>query len=397
MEKTYCLSIQKRSSYSSRDAVGIPAAYAHNTRTYSNEEFPKNIDKNLSHLNKTLIELPEGETYSTLCKKAEKESSKLADKKVRKDAVRALTFVCNYQGADLSPEQVYQWANDSIKWIKANFGENNVKHAVVHMDEPNTSPHLHVMAIPVDERGRLCCSNIIKETFHTLQDKYYNEVARNYGFNRGAPYKKRNLDLKTIAQYKYATITRNMITEEELSPRSSELDSNGKLVYEKDEDGRERCPYLERLKTDIQDMKWQQSKKEMDTQNRYNEYFSNAAHLKYESEKELNAEKERYKKKLDEEYRKKQALLDEEYKEKEKLLTEENGKLRDDNNNVRSQLKFFDKYLSSGESYEQLAKRFKGFVMLNSALSLPENAELKNTVNKVIHNEHEKHKMRKTL
>ena len=383
MSQTYCFSIQKRSSYSARDAMSVPAAYAHNTRTYINGQLPENIDGNLTHLNRTLVELPKGEDYSTLCKKAEKASRKITGTKVRSDAVRALTFVCNYQGTDMSPEQVYEWANDSLKWIRETFGENNVKHAVLHMDEPNTSPHLHVMSIPIDERGHLCCGNILKETYHTLQNKYYESVAKKYGFSRGVPFKRRNPDLNTIAKYKQATIMRNLISEEELSPKPEELDSNGHLLYKKDDDEREWCPYLERFKKDIQDMKWQQSKKEMDTQNRYDEYFASAAHTRYEAEKDVEREREKYYRKekaLEEEYLKKEQELKKEYKEKEQTLMNEQK-------SALANLELFQSFLREGEDYVHLAKRFKGFKLLDAALSKPENEQLKELVNKAISRE----------
>ena len=387
MNNTYCLSIERRNSYNAKSSSSVNAAYEHNLRLYPEGKMPENIDENLTPLNKTLVALPDGETYMSLCKKAERSAKKVTGRKIRKDAVRALTFVCNYQSDCMDKEKIYQWAADSLEWIKKTFGEDNIKHAVLHMDEPGTNPHLHIMVIPVDSRGSLCCHNILREPYRIYQDNYFNEVANKYGLSRGKMFKRKSPNLDTISKYKQATIMRPLISDEELTPLPSELDENGHLLYEKDEEGREHCPYLERFKEDIQAYKWQISNKETQTQERYDDYFADAAHMKYEADKEVVATKEKYRKKekeLAKQYEQQKEDLKKEYLNKEADALVALTKAEQD-------LSLFRKYLAPNETFSHLAKRFKGFDYLTKALAKPENIKLRDEINKIIADERATH------
>mgnify|MGYP002226200954 CR=1 FL=1 len=43
--------------------------------------------------------------------------------------------------------RIEDWCNDSLKWIRETYGEQNLVSAVLHMDEK--TPHIHATVIPI--------------------------------------------------------------------------------------------------------------------------------------------------------------------------------------------------------------------------------------------------------
>ena len=73
----------------------------------------------------------------------------------RSNSVLAYDFLCacspeHFEGK--TPEQVREWAEASLSWVKSTFGADNVKAACLHLDE--TTPHLSLIVIP-DYEGKL--------------------------------------------------------------------------------------------------------------------------------------------------------------------------------------------------------------------------------------------------
>jgi len=112
--------------------------------------------------------------------------------KPRKNAVIALEAV-----ATASPEffaaggDIIGWAERTTDWFRETFGADNLAHAVVHLDE--TTPHLHVIIVPIDERPRkrgparqLNAARWIdgREKLQRLQDSYAGAVT-GFGLQRG--------------------------------------------------------------------------------------------------------------------------------------------------------------------------------------------------------------------
>lgn len=164
------------------------AAVAHNHRTSSVEKV--NIDASRTPLNQVLK--AEGTVAERLANKL-----KGLTTKVRKDAVVAVELMLS-----ASPEwfdelttdraalhkhpRFRAWANESMAWARREFGRNIIDVAL-HMDE--SSPHMHVLAVPLTEDGRLCAKEILARSELTRRQDSYAKALQGLGLSRGEPAK----------------------------------------------------------------------------------------------------------------------------------------------------------------------------------------------------------------
>lgn len=72
---------------------------------------------------------------------------------------------------------------DCLKFHNEHFG--HIISAVVHYDE--TTPHLHVISVPLTQDGRLSARDVIgnKAKMSKTQDQFFEQVGRDYGLERG--------------------------------------------------------------------------------------------------------------------------------------------------------------------------------------------------------------------
>lgn len=72
---------------------------------------------------------------------------------------------------------------DCLKFHESHFG--HIISAVVHYDE--TTPHLHVISVPLTKDGRLSARDVIgnKAKMSKTQDQFFEQVGRGYGLERG--------------------------------------------------------------------------------------------------------------------------------------------------------------------------------------------------------------------
>ena len=82
-----------------------------------------------------------------------------------------------------------EWCKNTLEWAKNNFCENNndnIAYAVLHLEDEST-PHIHIVIIPLDRNGRLNANKYIggKGTFSKLQTSYHKETLEKYGVERG--------------------------------------------------------------------------------------------------------------------------------------------------------------------------------------------------------------------
>ena len=69
-----------------------------------------------------------------------------------------------------------KWTQESLQWLKDTWGEDNIQHAVLHVDE--YTPHIHAMVTPITKDGRLSCRDWIHlhEDLPNMQKSYYEAV-----------------------------------------------------------------------------------------------------------------------------------------------------------------------------------------------------------------------------
>lgn len=72
---------------------------------------------------------------------------------------------------------------DCLKFHNEHFG--HIISAVVHYDE--TTPHLHIISVPLTKDGRLSARDVIgnKAKMSKTQDQFFEQVGRGYGLGRG--------------------------------------------------------------------------------------------------------------------------------------------------------------------------------------------------------------------
>lgn len=161
---------------------------------------PKNADKNRTHLNRELIEFPEGVTNRTQAIQHRIETAKIK-RKITKDQVRVIRINLSGSPEDMkrieAEGRIEEWSRDTIDYLKKEFGEKNIVSAVLHMDEK--TPHIHASLVPIVEGARrkakegtkkkntirLCADDIMTKTkLEGFQDTYAEAMAK-YGLERG--------------------------------------------------------------------------------------------------------------------------------------------------------------------------------------------------------------------
>ena len=168
---------------------------------------PKNADPKRTHLNRELIQFPDGVHNRTEAIQHRLDTAGLT-RKIGKNQVQAIRIVLTGTHADM--EQIEQtgrldeWCKDNIDWLRKTYGADNVVSAVLHMDEE--TPHIHATIVPIvqTERKKQKKEQTVKKRYRTkalaprlcadevmsranlirYQDTYAEQMAA-YGLQRG--------------------------------------------------------------------------------------------------------------------------------------------------------------------------------------------------------------------
>ena len=105
---------------------------------------PKNTDESRTHLNRELIQFPDGVKNRTEAIQHRLDTAGL-NRKIGKNQVRAIRVLLTGSPQDMKRiEQngrLDEWCDDNLKWLYKTYGKENIVSAVLHMDE--TTPHIH--------------------------------------------------------------------------------------------------------------------------------------------------------------------------------------------------------------------------------------------------------------
>ena len=136
----------------------------HNDRSKEDPEHERtrengNIDPARSHLNYNLVERENAwEYFKDRQEKLEEERVKQTGQHLRKDAVRACSFIVYLPEDRQQRGEDYerQFFKGCVNYTAEQFGKDNIISAIVHKDE--NRPHIHIIAIPCtrepDKSGR---------------------------------------------------------------------------------------------------------------------------------------------------------------------------------------------------------------------------------------------------
>ena len=168
---------------------------------------PKNADPKRTHLNRELIQFPDGVHNRTEAIQHRLDTVGLK-RKIGKNQVQAIRIVLTGTHADM--EQIEQtgrldeWCQDNLEWLRKTYGADNVVSAVLHMDEE--TPHIHATIVPIVQTERkkqkkeqnvkkryrtkapaprLCADEVMsRANLIRYQDTYAEQMAA-YGLQRG--------------------------------------------------------------------------------------------------------------------------------------------------------------------------------------------------------------------
>lgn len=170
---------------------------------------PKNADRTRTHLNRELVQFPEGVRNRTQAIAHRVETAGIR-RKVGTNQVRAIRVLLTGSNRDMkqieADGRLDDWCNDSLQWLRETYGEQNLVSAVLHMDEK--TPHIHATVIPIvtgerrkagqeEQNGkkkyrkknpqdvRLCADDVMaRHRLKHYQDTYA-QAMNKYGLQRG--------------------------------------------------------------------------------------------------------------------------------------------------------------------------------------------------------------------
>ena len=168
---------------------------------------PKNADPTRTHLNRELIQFPDGVTNRTQAIQHRLDTAGLK-RKIANNQVRAIRILLTGTHEDMMQIEkngkLDDWCQENIDWLRKTYGSDNVVSVVLHMDE--STPHLHATVVPIvqTERQRkkkeqevkrtyrkkapaprLCADDVMSRANLKRYQNTYAEVMQKYGLQRG--------------------------------------------------------------------------------------------------------------------------------------------------------------------------------------------------------------------
>lgn len=165
---------------------------------------PDNADKTRTHLNRELIQFPDGVRSRTEAVQYRIDNAGL-HRKVGKNQTKAIRIILTGSHEQMmeieQSGKLDQWTDANLKWLRDTFGEDNVVSCVLHMDEK--TPHLHATVVPIvtGERRRksregekkyrtqagprLSADDVMGRAQLSTYQNTYAEVMREFGLQRG--------------------------------------------------------------------------------------------------------------------------------------------------------------------------------------------------------------------
>lgn len=169
---------------------------------------PSNADEERTHLNRRLVEYPDGVHTRTQAIQHRLETAGLT-RKVGKNQVRAIRIMLSGSPDDMQrivqEGRLGEWCADNMNYLAATFGKENIVSADLHLDE--TSPHIHATLVPIvtterkrkkqeecaakryrtksASRPRLCADEVMARVKLKEYQATYAQAMSKYGLKRG--------------------------------------------------------------------------------------------------------------------------------------------------------------------------------------------------------------------
>ena len=208
---------------------------------------PKNADPTRTHLNRELVEFPDGVSDRTEAISHRIRTAGIK-RKITPDQVRAIRIVLSGTHEDMMKIQdegrLDEWCDDNLQWLQRTFGKENTVSAVLHMDEH--TPHIHATVVPIVTGERRKTKRKQIEGKRTYRKKSNAAAMAKYGLQRGV----RGSEARhtTTAQY-YRDLKR----------QTGELEAN---VQQLQTEQRQAEQQLDKVKQEIKSEKLEAAKTE---------------------------------------------------------------------------------------------------------------------------------------
>lgn len=227
---------------------------------------PANADKERTHLNRKLIEFPEGVENRTQAIQHRIDNAGIA-RKIGANQVRALRIMLSGTPEDMqrieAGGKLDQWCKDNLDWLRKTYGADNVVSAVLHMDEK--TPHIHATVVPIvtgerrkaqaktaepgkkqyrkkkTEAPRLCADDVMsRPKLKEYQDTYAEAMAK-YGLKRGID----GSEAKHTTNHEYyreLLVQKDELQEyvEVLQEQKTEINEKIRDLYDRKDEAREK-------------------------------------------------------------------------------------------------------------------------------------------------------------
>ena len=145
---------------------------------------PKNADPTRTHLNRELVQFPDGVADRTEAISHRIRTAGIR-RKITPDQVRAIRIVLSGTHEDIVRVQdegrLDEWCDDNLQWLHCTFGKENTVSAVLHMDEH--TPHIHATVVPIVTGERRKARK--KQTRLAAYHDSYAAAMSKYGLQRG--------------------------------------------------------------------------------------------------------------------------------------------------------------------------------------------------------------------
>ena len=150
---------------------------AHNERTKEKYASNPDIDPARKHLNYNLLTPPP--KYRPEAERQIRE----AGCRTRKDSVRLVETLITASPEffqNKSPQEIREYFERALEFMKSKQHPDTIISAVVHMDEK--TPHMHLCFVPLTEDGRLSAKDILgnKKKLTQWQDEYWSYMVKKY-------------------------------------------------------------------------------------------------------------------------------------------------------------------------------------------------------------------------
>ena len=220
---------------------------------------PKNADPTRTHLNRKLIEYPEGVKDRSAAIQRRLEEAGLT-RKIGSNQVRAIRINVSATPEDMErierEGRLDEWCADNLKYFADTFGKENIVAAHLHLDEK--TPHMHVTLVPIikgerkrkkrEEQAkkryrkkptdtvRLCADDIMSRLKLKAYQDSYAVAMKKYGLQRGVD----GSEARHVSTQQYYR---------DIKRQTEELKTEVMELQERKETAREE---LERAKKEIQ-------------------------------------------------------------------------------------------------------------------------------------------------